>query len=270
MAKYTIEDTTLTNIANAIREKTKKTNSIPVSSFNSEIASIQSGDVSDYFTEKATTTDVKKWIKKIPPTDLSSLSNGSFYQMFYQMNNLKEVELINSEHIGGSANYMFANTTSLKSYKINGKLKNCDTHNALFTYSGIEKITDIDTSNSTNLGTFASYCSNLTTIDELDGSKSTAFNNFCYGSGKLTNFGGIKDMGKAYLTTQNANYSLYGLSLSSNNNLTHESLMNVINNLYDIASIGVQPQKLTLGSTNLAKLTEEEIAIAQNKGWNVL
>ena len=43
--------------------------------------------------------------------------------------------------------------------------------------------------------------------------------------------------------------------------------MNAINDLYDIASAGVQPQKLVLGSTNLAKLTAEEIAIATNKGW---
>lgn len=48
-----------------------------------------------------------------------------------------------------------------------------------------------------------------------------------------------------------------------------ESLMNIINNLYDIATAGVQPQKLQLGSTNLAKLTDEEKVIATNKGWSL-
>lgn len=52
--------------------------------------------------------------------------------------------------------------------------------------------------------------------------------------------------------------------------LTHDSLMNVINNLYDIKSKGVKPQTLQLGNTNKAKLTAEEIAIATNKGWNVI
>lgn len=43
MAKYVIEDTTLTNIANAIREKTGKTDAITPSNFDTEIAGIQSG-----------------------------------------------------------------------------------------------------------------------------------------------------------------------------------------------------------------------------------
>lgn len=33
---------------------------------------------------------------------------------------------------------------------------------------------------------------------------------------------------------------------------------------------GVKPQTLQLGNTNKAKLTAEEIAIATNKGWNVI
>lgn len=86
---------------------------------------------------------------------------------------------------------------------------------------------------------------------------------------KLTDLGGFKDLGKAYLTTQSANDLDYNLKLSDCPNLTHDSLMNVINNLYDIASIGVQTQQLTLGTTNKAKLTAEEIAIATNKGWSV-
>lgn len=45
--------------------------------------------------------------------------------------------------------------------------------------------------------------------------------------------------------------------------------MSVINGLYDIASAGVQPQKLVLGTTNLAKLSQAEIDIATNKGWTV-
>lgn len=44
----------------------------------------------------------------------------------------------------------------------------------------------------------------------------------------------------------------------------------IINNLYDIKSKGVKPQTLQLGDTNKAKLTVEEIAIATNKGWNVI
>jgi len=91
----------------------------------------------------------------------------------------------------------------------------------------------------------------------------------------LINMPALKNLGKAY-TQKSANYSSYTLGLSTCTKLTHESLMNVINGLYDlnltydVANGGtLYTQKLQLGATNLAKLTEEEIAIATAKGWTV-
>ena len=54
------------------------------------------------------------------------------------------------------------------------------------------------------------------------------------------------------------------LDLSKAPNLTHESLMNVINKAANVTS---SPKTLTLGATNLGKLTSTEKAIATNKGW---
>ena len=48
--------------------------------------------------------------------------------------------------------------------------------------------------------------------------------------------------------------------------LTHDSLMNVLNALEDKTSVG-GTWAVTLGTTNLAKLTDTEKAIATNKGW---
>ena len=48
--------------------------------------------------------------------------------------------------------------------------------------------------------------------------------------------------------------------------LTHESLLNVINKASDVTA---SPATLTLGSTNLAKLTDEEKGIATAKGWTL-
>ena len=61
----------------------------------------------------------------------------------------------------------------------------------------------------------------------------------------------------------------YTLDLHYSALLTHESLMNVINNLYDIKTKGVKPQQLVLGSKNLAKLSEDELAIGTLKGWSI-
>ena len=55
------------------------------------------------------------------------------------------------------------------------------------------------------------------------------------------------------------------LSFSTNPKLTKESLLSILNNLPTISST----KTVTLGSTNLAKLTASDIKIATDKGWTV-
>ena len=50
--------------------------------------------------------------------------------------------------------------------------------------------------------------------------------------------------------------------------LTHDSLMSIVNALQDKASLG-KTGTITLGTTNLAKLTDGEKAIATQKGWTL-
>ena len=70
-------------------------------------------------------------------------------------------------------------------------------------------------------------CSSLKTIPMLDTSNVTDVNNIIGGCPSLTNLGGFKNLGKSFPTT-----GVYTLYLYSP--LTHESLMDVINNLYDL------------------------------------
>lgn len=56
-----------------------------------------------------------------------------------------------------------------------------------------------------------------------------------------------------------------GLYLNYVNKLTVESLMSVINALVDLT--GENSKTLTLGATNLAKLSDEQKAVATNKNW---
>ena len=55
--------------------------------------------------------------------------------------------------------------------------------------------------------------------------------------------------------------------LSTSNNLTEANLIVILNNLMDLT--GKTSQTLTLGKTNLAKLTDSEKAIATNKNWTL-
>ena len=64
--------------------------------------------------------------------------------------------------------------------------------------------------------------------------------------------------------TGNPNFKA-SLDLSGCTKLTHDSLMVVINGLQTVTTT----QKLTLGSTNLAKLTDEEKKVATDKGWTL-
>lgn len=135
--------------------------------------------------------------------------------------------------------------------------------------SSLIELPELDTSNVTNMNCMFLSCSNLVSVPQLDASKVINISNVLANCTSLTDFGGFLNLGEAYATGKSANWYEYTLDLSTCTNLTHDSLMNVINNLYDIKTKGCKAQSLKLGSTNLAKLTDEEIAIATNKGWTV-
>ena len=56
--------------------------------------------------------------------------------------------------------------------------------------------------------------------------------------------------------------------ISSHTNLTHDSLMSIIDALKDYSGT-TTTKTITLGATNLAKLTDAEITIATEKGWSL-
>ena len=147
---------------------------------------------------------------------------------------------------------------------------NSNYFNSMFSScSALTTVPQLNTSNGERFDSMFQSCGALVTISQLNASSCIRMINIFSGCTALTSFGGFLNLGQAYLTTEQANYNRYTLELESCTLLTHDSLMNVINNLYDIATKGCNTQQLILGSTNLAKLTAEEIAIATNKGWTV-
>ena len=137
--------------------------------------------------------------------------------------------------------------------------------------SKLTTIPQLDTSNVTNISQMFYDCSNLTTIPLLNFSNVKNMYSLwgSWGGQNLTTLGGFQNLGQNYDTNANANYSNYKLDLSNSSKLTHDSLMNVINNLYDIATKGCNTQRLSLTTISISKLSADEIAIATNKGWSV-
>lgn len=185
-------------------------------------------------------------IKKAPLIDTSNVT--TFYQCHNYNTKLEELPL-----------YDMGNNTSLQNYCANS--------------SKIKIFPKYNTSKVTTFQYMLNGCTGLERIEEIDGSSainvSYCFSNLA-GARNLTYFGGFKNLGMAYLTTTGANNTYYGLDLYYCNYLTHESLMNVINGLYDIASKGCNTQQLKLHTTQRALLSDEDIAIATNKGWTVV
>ena len=143
-----------------------------------------------------------------------------------------------------------------------------DTSNVLNTYYmfyGCEKLTSIpqfNTSNVTDMNNMFSSCTSLTDVPLLDTSNVRTISSMFSSCSKLTNLGGFLNLGKV------SNFT-YALDLSVSTLLTKESIMNVINNLYDRKTAGHSVATLKFGSTNLAKISDEEKAIATNKGWTL-
>ena len=139
-------------------------------------------------------------------------------------------------------------------------------NDATYIFSGcrIDGFTQIDTSNVTNMYSMFSDA-RCKTIPELNASKVTDITSVLFNCTKLEDFGGLLNLGQAYPNTSIK--EALALGLQNNNKMTHDSLMNVLNKVYDISS--KRTQIINLGNTNKSKLTAEEIAIATNKGWTV-
>ena len=210
--------------------------------------------------------------------DTSNLIN--MRNMFYGCSNLENCSInINTDKVTAMI-YLFYGCSKLTELD----LSSFNTKNAIINnmFNGCSKLkhinlTSFNTSNVTDFSYLFGGCSSLESLDlnNFDAGKVTIINTMFNNCTSLTNLQFVTNFGKA-LRYSSANNSGCSVTLSKSNNLTHDSLMDVINKLYDlnltynVADGGsLRTQKLVIGSTNLAKLTADEIAIATNKGWVV-
>lgn len=110
----------------------------------------------------------------------------------------------------------------------------------------------IDTSNVTDMTDMFYRCTQLTEIPAFDVSNVTTFFNMFYRCIHLT---------AIHMTGINTS-----LDISSSTEFTREALVEIINNLVYTNN---HSYTLTMGSTNLAKLTSEDRKIATDKGWTL-
>ncbi|MBE6139281.1 MAG: BspA family leucine-rich repeat surface protein [Firmicutes bacterium] len=150
----------------------------------------------------------------------------------------------------------------------------------IFKQTGFKEfdLSNFDTSNVTSMRELFYYTtSTLRSINlgTWDASKVNDIYNAFYYIGDLEDLIFMNNLGKGF-TKKSNNSSSYQIDLHYSNDLTYESLMDVINKLYDlnltydVANGGtLYTQKLIIGAKNIAKLTSEELNIVINKGWTV-
>lgn len=165
------------------------------------------------------------------------------------------------------------------------KLKYSDTANGknfsnmFYACSSLTTIPQLDTSNGTNFGAMFNGCSALTSILQLSTSNGTNFNGMFAACTALTtisllnmsSMSGTSCINMFYNCTALENVTFEGTIPVRGNitvfstcpNLTVESLMSFINALTNMSDTATYT--ITIGSTNLAKLTEEQIQIATDK-----
>ena len=195
----------------------------------------------------------------VPLLDTSNVT--SMKNMFYSCSKLTTVPQFNTSKVRNMIN-MFNGCSKLTTIPAIDTSKVTDMSYMFNGCSNLTTIPAIDTSNVTSMLSMFYSCSNLTTVPLLDTSNVTTMSNF-FGSSNittLTTLGGFKDL----KINWSDNYGLYRLP-----NLTYQSVMNVINNLYDFRGNGdtTTTRTLKLNSNSLALLSDADKEIATNKGW---
>ena len=200
----------------------------------------------------------------IPKLDTSNVVR--MHQMFSECTSLTTIPQLDTSNVTGM-NVMFAGCTSLTSVPQLNTSKVVNISGMFSDCASLTTIPQLDTSNVKYMSGLFSGCFKLKSLPLLDTSKieenTTFYTLFDEPSPsnldpypELTDLGGFK----------NLKYDLR--ALNGMPNLTVQSLMNVINNLYDYKANGSTiTRNFTIGNYNLRKLTEEQKAVATNKGW---
>ena len=147
---------------------------------------------------------------------------------------------------------MFYECSSLATIPQLDTSKVTNMNSMFFVCSKLTTIPQLDTSNVTDMGSMFSICSSLTVIPQFDASKVTSMKSMFYICSSLT---------AIHMININAN-----LDISSSTKFTREALVEIIGNLKAQTS---GSKKLIMGSTNLAKLTDEDKSVATGKGWTL-
>ena len=186
-------------------------------------------------------------LETIPFMDISGKLNIS--SMFRDCYSLKYVPLLDTSTIIDSS-YMFNNCSCLQTVPA-FNLSHCTNANGMFyECSGLLKVPDLQLSKASVTSLFYN-CYQLQTVERLDVTSATSMS-WTFKNCFLLEF----------LDLMNAKCSF---DISFSDMYSKDTLVGILTGLVDLTA--QTSQTLTMGTDNLAKLTEEDKLIAINKNW---
>ena len=208
----------------------------------------------------------------IPQFDMSNVNNaGSMFNGCSSLTTIPQLDMSNVTNM----NSMFQHCTSLTTIP---QLNTPKVNNMEYMFNGCSNLTtlpQLNTSNISSMSNMFTSCSKLTTIPQFDTSKVT---NMYYAFQRCTSLTTIPPIDVSKVTntyymfggcTSLKSILMHGMKVSfdihASTQFEESDLVTILNNLATVTST----RTLTMGSTNLAKLTDEEKAIATNKGWTL-
>ncbi len=237
--KRMIEDSILTDIANAIREKNSSTETYQDIEMAQAVRDIQSGEEVFFNANGVVYTRELQFSNTV-----TKIGKG-------YANCTELVKVVLNEGITEICTEAFTNCKKLKEINIpltvksigNSAFVNCVSLKELYIPDGVTLL--------------ASAVINGSGIKTL----------YIPSSINSIGWGALGNCGNLEFVTLGQGFNCHGLNLSSSSLYSRETIVSWFEALAD--RTGLETYTLTIGGTNLAKLTEEDIAIATNKNWTV-
>ena len=201
----------------------------------------------------------------------------SCYYLFQEYSGVSVDDLIQPNDTANvtNMNNMFYNCANLTTIPQLDTSKVTNMNSMFYNCSKLTNIPLLDTSNVTSMSTMFFGCNSLTTIPQLDTSKVTNMRNMFYSCNSLTTIpqldtSNVTNMNNIFASCSSLKSILMtnigvALDISASTLFERTDLVTILNNLKTVTTT----KTLKMGATNLAKLTDEDKAIATNKGWTL-
>ena len=205
-------------------------------------------------------------------SDWENMTDCSY--MFYDCKKLTTIPAMNTGNVTNMER-MFSGCNKLTSVQEINTSNATNMYRMFYYCNSLKSIPMLDTSNVTNMNYMFGDCWLLKSIPMLDTSNVTNMNNMFENCNKITsipalNTSNVTDMGNMfggcyYLESIHMHGMKVSFSISASTRFTRDALVEILNNLATVTTSST----LTMGSTNLAKLTDADKAIATGKGWKL-